>query len=64
MPKYQTEWKPMELNEAFWREVLEGQTIVKINFDEHGIAELCLSSGETIYLPKELKGGRLFIKTE
>lgn len=60
--KYQAVWKPNSLNEPFWREVLEGRKIVRIDFDEHGISALHLDSGETVFLPVELKGGRLMIR--
>ncbi len=60
--KYKAEWKENSLNEAFWAEVLVGRKITAIAFDEHGISGLTLDSGEVVYLPHELKGGRLFIK--
>lgn len=60
--KYKSEWKPNSLNEDFWKEVLVGHKIVDITFDEHGISTLKLDSGETVYLPVELKGGRLCIR--
>jgi len=60
--KYKAEWKEYSLNVEFWTEVLVDKKITAIAFDADGIASFTLDSGEVIYLPTELKGGRLMIK--
>lgn len=60
--KYKAEWKDQSLNIEFWTEVLVGRKIEAIAFDDHGIASMRLDSGEVIYLPHQLHGGRLSIQ--
>ncbi len=62
MTKYKTEFKNGEMNQDFWREVLVDRKITDITFDNHGISTIKLDSGETVFLPIELKGGRLAIQ--
>ena len=60
--KYKAKWKENCLNKSFWKEVLVGRKIVKINFDKHGLSSLVLDSKEIIYLRHaDLKVGVLYI---
>lgn len=62
MPNYNTKWKPSGLNQGFWEEVLVGQKIIDVKFDDGGIYSLILSSGEEVFVPRD-SASRLFIKT-
>lgn len=62
MPNYNSKWDPNSLNQGFWREVLVGQEIVDVKFNDSGLYSLILSSGEEVFVPRD-STSNLFIKT-
>lgn len=62
MPNYNSKWSPNSINQSFWEEVLMGQKIIDVKFDNGGIYSLILGSGEEVFVPRG-SSSRLFIKT-
>lgn len=62
MPNYNNKWSPNSLNQGFWEEVLVGQEITDVKFDDKGIYSLILGSGEEVFVPRD-NVSNLFIKT-
>ena len=62
MPNYNNKWDPNSLNQGFWEEVLVGQEITDVKFDNKGIYSLILGSGEEVFVPRD-NISNLFIKT-
>lgn len=58
MSKYKNKWEAYSVNEAFWREVLEGRVIQEVKFDDKGIRGILLDSGELV----SVQGGAVSIQ--
>jgi len=53
MVEYNTKWKPNDLNEDFWNEVLVGRKIITVSYNDEGIDNFTLDNGEVIYIMKD-----------
>lgn len=60
--KYKTEWKAGGKNEDFWKEVLVGRRIERLEFDAIGVTALVLDNGEKLFFMPVEGHPRFFIK--